>query len=403
MRLTAVLEVGEILCKYPGLVRGSERQNNNMISSEQTLAALRIVILGNASPNGSYARDCLETLGVAAGHAASPAELFEALRTSQLDLVILDGDDPAALQTVQTLKGTAASMLVPVLAVCTTDDQARAAFTAGADEQITRAAGPRSLLALIEVLLEQSDVRRQVAATMLARDRQLRVRIRSTLCRYLSPPLSDRILAEIDVQGGPVSRHNTSTRAAVMFADMRGFTSMAERLAPADTLQVLNEYFSLLTEIAFRHDGTIFNMSGDSLMIGYGVPVESRDSTSRAIDTAAEMLRGFRHLAQDWQERHDIHVGLGIGINDGEVLAGDVGSLQYMSYTMIGDTVNVAARLAQRARAGEMLFSGSVKRSLDERGHDIGAVPLPPLMLRGRSTPLDIFCVPQSERQLVDG
>lgn len=373
-----------------------------MISSEQTLAALRIVILGDASTNGSYARDCLETLGLGAGHAASPPDLFEALRNSQVDLVILDGDDPVALQTVRTLKGTVPSMLVPVLAVCTTDDQARAAFAAGADEQITRAAGPRSLLALIEVLLEQSGIRRQVASTILARDRQLRDRIRSTICRYLSPQLSDRILAEIDVQDGPMSRHNTSTHAAVMFADMRGFTSMAERLAPADTLQVLNEYFSLLAEIAFRHDGTIFNMSGDSLMIGYGVPVESRDSTAHAIDTATEMLQGFRNLAAEWQQRHDIHVGLGIGINDGEVLAGDVGSLQYMSYTMIGDTVNVAARLSQRARAGEMLFSGSVKKALDERGYAIGAVALPPLTLRGRSTPLDIFCVPQSERLLVD-
>lgn len=373
-----------------------------MISSDQTLAALRIMILGDASPNGSHARDCLKTLGLAAGHAASPSDLFEAVRGMQIDLVILDGDDPAALRALQTLKGTAAMMLVPVLAVCTTDDQARAAFSAGADEQVLRSAGPRGMQSLLKVLLEQGDVRRKVANTVAVRERQLRERIRNTICRYLSPQLSDRILAEIDVHDGSLSRHNTSTRAAVMFADMRGFTSMAERLAPADTLQVLNEYFSLLTEIAFRHEGTIFNMSGDSLMIGYGVPVESRDSTSRAIDTAAEMLRGFRHLALDWQERHDINVGLGIGINDGQVLAGDVGSSQYMSYTMIGDTVNVAARLSQRARAGEMLFSGSVKRSLDERGYDIGAVPLPPLMLRGRSTPLDIFCVPQTERQLVD-
>lgn len=195
----------------------------------------------------------------------------------------------------------------------------------------------------------------------------------------------------------------TRVQGAVMFADMRGFTSMAERLKPGDTLEILNEYFSLLTEIAFRHDGTIFNMSGDSLMIGYGVPEPRMDGTARAIDTATEMLRGFRQLAFDWHARHRINVGLGIGINDGEVLAGDVGSPQYMSYTMIGDTVNVAARLSQRARAGEMLFSGSVKRALDERGYEISAVALPPLMLRGRSTPLDIFCVPLNERQLVDG
>jgi class 3 adenylate cyclase len=306
------------------------------------------------------------------------------------------------LQTLRTLKSVAATMLTPVLAVCSSDDQARIAMAAGADEHITRSAGPRSLLALTEVLLEQGDVRRQVTATVVKREQHYRERIRTTVCRYLSPQLADRILGEIDAEDRDLPRHSASLKAAVMFADMRGFTSMSERLGPGDTLKVLNEYFSMLTEIAFRHDGTIFNMSGDSLMIGYGVPVEQQDSTSRAIETAAEMLQGFHGLAAEWHSRHDIHVGLGIGINDGEVLAGDVGSSQYMSYTMIGDTVNVAARLSQRARAGEMLFSGSVKRSLDDRGYDVGAIALPPLTLRGRSGPLDIFCVPRVERMLVD-
>jgi len=80
------------------------------------------------------------------------------------------------------------------------------------------------------------------------------------------------------------------------------------------------------------------------------------------------------------------------------VVAGNIGSSTYMSYTIIGDTVNIAARLCQRARAGEILFSSTLKQSLDAQGVDIGATPLPPLQLRGRSHPVDIYCVPRTKR-----
>jgi adenylate cyclase len=376
-------------------------QNNIMLTGEQNPAA-RILILSPSSPHGAYAHDCLGTRGMSATGCESASALHTQLGSAWTDLVIVDGESAGALAATTALKSDPSTMLVPILAVCGADAEATAAIAAGADDAVTRSAGPRSLLAVVEELLDQGTVRRGVAMKVANRERTLRDRIRSAIGRYLSPQLADRMLLEIEASEPPRPRASTSTRAAVMFADMRGFTSMAERLGPGDTLGVLNEYFSMLAEIAFRHDVTIFNMSGDSLMVGYGVPVEQQDSPARAVRTASEMLSGFRELARQWRDRFDIHVGLGIGINDGEVLTGDVGSPQYMSYTMIGDTVNVAARLSQRARAGEVLFSGSVKRALDARGYDVGAVALPPLTLRGRSGPVDIYCVPLGERQLTD-
>ena len=185
-----------------------------------------------------------------------------------------------------------------------------------------------------------------------------------------------------------------------MFADMRGFTAISEKLNPVEVVTLLNEFFALLTEITFEYDGTVFNMAGDGLMVGFGVPIEQADGSARAIAAARRMLDKFAVLAEQWRERYGVETGLGIGINVGEVIAGNVGSAAYMNYTIIGDTVNVASRLGQRARAGEMLFSDAVKHSLDEHGVSIGALPLPALVLRGRSTPIDIFCVPSVTRRL---
>jgi len=189
----------------------------------------------------------------------------------------------------------------------------------------------------------------------------------------------------------------TRVSSAVMFADMRGFTRVSERLSPTDVVPLLNEYFDLLTGIAVEHGGTVFNMAGDGLMIGFGVPYEQADASRRAVETAREMLARFGNLSTRWKRRHDVETGLGIGINAGEVIAGHVGSARFTSYTIVGDTVNVASRLSQRARAGEALFSARVREELDDK-EDYPLLELPALQLRGRAAPVQIYCLPASER-----
>jgi adenylate cyclase len=128
------------------------------------------------------------------------------------------------------------------------------------------------------------------------------------------------------------------------------------------------------------------------------VPLEQPDSAPRAVRAGQEMLDGFALLAENWRLRLNIETGLGIGINEGDVVAGNIGSAMYMNYTIIGDAVNVASRLCQRARAGEMVLSSALKHSLDARGLDIHAVELPAMTLRGRTSPIDIYCVPTAKR-----
>jgi adenylate cyclase len=264
---------------------------------------------------------------------------------------------------------------------------------------IRNVSGDESLRTRIEALVRAGSVRRKIAAAQLEAEIRRREEImRQTFRRYVSPRLADKILEDAQLRDTLLSTTDVRTHAVVLFADLRGFTSISEQLDPHEVVPLLNEYFSLLTEITFRHDGTVFHMAGDSLMLGFGVPLEQPDSAQRAVHAAQEMLESFAELARSWRERYQIDAGLGIGINEGDVVAGNIGSSAYMSYTIIGDTVNIAARLCQRARAGEMLFSRAVKQSLDARGYDIGATELPPMQLRGRSNPIDIFCVPIENR-----
>ena len=182
----------------------------------------------------------------------------------------------------------------------------------------------------------------------------------------------------------------------VLFADMRGFTAIAEQLSPDEVVPLLNEYFSMLSAITTEYGGTVFHIAGDGLMAGFGVPRAEPDASTRAVAAARRMISGFNGLAGDWKTRLGLDTGIGIGINAGDVIIGDVGAPERPSYTLIGDTVNVAARLVQRARAGEALFSRSVWQSLDSGA--AGIVELPPMVLRGRSRPVEIYCMPSGTR-----
>ena len=182
----------------------------------------------------------------------------------------------------------------------------------------------------------------------------------------------------------------------VLFADMRGFTTIAERLNPSQVVPLLNDYFAMLTTVTVDHGGRVFHMAGDGLMAGFGLPDPADDASERAVAAARRMIGDFGALADDWKSRLGLDTGIGIGINAGDVIVGDIGAPDSQNYTLIGDTVNVAARLVQRARAGEALFSRSVRQQLDSSQD--GIIELPPLVLRGRSKPVEVYCLASSSR-----
>lgn len=324
------------------------------------------------------------------GSAASPGA----------DLVIIDSGEGEAsgLALGRRLKSNPHTVAIPLIVIGESAQDRRECFEIGVDDYLTPDVDRDDFLLRLKGLLRVSAARRALIASQLEAEVTQRKEIGETFRRYVSPALVDQILADARLRDSALADKSTRVNATALFADMRGFTSIAEQLPPGDVVPLLNEYFKLLTEIAFQHEGTVFNMAGDCLMVGFGVPFEQNDATVRAFRTAKEMLVRFAELVTRWKRQFDIEAGLGIGINEGEVIAGNIGSPDYMNYTIIGDAVNVAARLGQRARAGELLFPENVKRSLDSTGLDCEAVLLSAISLRGRTEPVEIFCVPAPKR-----
>jgi adenylate cyclase len=195
-----------------------------------------------------------------------------------------------------------------------------------------------------------------------------------------------------------------TTCATVLFADMRGYTGLAERLPAARVVTLLDEFFGVLASATEAYDGEVFHMAGDGMMAGFGVRDPGRQGAREALAAGRAMLQRFSSVATRWQREFSIVTGIGVGLHLGEVALGLLGPPGKRMVTLVGDTANVAARLCSRARNGEMLFSSSVAAALDAAADLVPTIGraalllLPQCALRGRSGLLDIWCVPAAER-----
>lgn len=165
-------------------------------------------------------------------------------------------------------------------------------------------------------------------------------RIKSTLARYLDPTLADRLLdGDKDLLGGK------SIEATILFCDIRNFTTLAEELGPQGTVSLLNEYFSIMVDCIQRHGGVLDKFIGDALMAAFGAPMPLERAPDRAVRAAIEMVRALEDFNASRHERGLLRIDIGIGVNTDSVVSGNIGSPKRMDYTVIGDGVNIAARL----------------------------------------------------------
>jgi class 3 adenylate cyclase len=196
-----------------------------------------------------------------------------------------------------------------------------------------------------------------------------------------------------------------TTHATVLFADMRGYTGLAEVLAPARVLPLLFEFFAILTRVTAAYGGEVFHMAGDGMMAGFGVDDPHRGGSREALGAANAMLHRFAVVASRWRRELRISTGIGVGIHLGEVALGYLGPPGKKSLTLVGDTTNVASLLCSHARAGEVLFSSTVAEALIADGGRLPAtvgpvsiLKIPRSILHGRRGVLDFWCIPALER-----
>lgn len=199
--------------------------------------------------------------------------------------------------------------------------------------------------------------------------------------RFLSPAISRKITAEAaDIRLG-----GESQRITLLFADVRGFTTMAEKMKPRETVEVLNEFFSRMTNVIFEHDGTLDKYLGDGLMALFGAPLSLQNDAEAAVRAAVDMQRSLAELNK-LSGRAPLTIG--IGIHTGEAVVGFLGTERRMDYTALGDTVNVASRLTSQACPGQIVISAATHARL---ARELPCSALAAMKLKGRAEPIDVY------------
>jgi adenylate cyclase len=210
--------------------------------------------------------------------------------------------------------------------------------------------------------------------------------VRSNFERYFAP----NVALEIARQQGAVKLGGEKRPITVLFSDIRGFTTMSESMTPDAIAQLLSDYFTEMVEVIFEHGGTLDKFIGDAMMALWGAPIAHDDDPDRALQAALAMQAALGQLNERWAAAGRQTISVGIGINYGEVFAGNIGSHRRLEYTVIGDSVNVAARLCARADAGEILVTESF-RALVKSPYEFDW--LPEMTLKGKLHAVPVYRV----------
>lgn len=210
-------------------------------------------------------------------------------------------------------------------------------------------------------------------------------RARNLVSKLVSKQVAAQLLARGE-EGIRGERRNVT----ILFADIRGFTPTAEKMQPEELCALLNDYFTEMVEVVFRHDGILDKFIGDAIMAIWNAPIDQPDGPLRAVRAALEMQRGIANLNVRFQAQGRPPIGVGIGISTGEVVAGKMGSSRKWEYTVIGDHVNLAQRIESKTEAGQVRISESTYTLLADR---VEVETLEPFVPKGKSQPVNVYRV----------
>jgi len=215
-------------------------------------------------------------------------------------------------------------------------------------------------------------------------------RIRNVMNKAVSKDIAEKMLE------GDIKLGGDKVEVTMLFSDIRGFTAMSEKMSPEEVIEMLNEYMTDMAKIIDNHKGVIDKFIGDAIMAIFGAPVPIQDESGKHIDavmavkSAVLMMKKCKEINAQREARGKNPIYIGIGLNSGEVVAGNMGSEDRLNYTVLGDNVNLASRLCDKADKMVVLISETTY----ERVKDIvEAVKQPPLKVKGKEQPINVYSI----------
>jgi adenylate cyclase len=322
----------------------------------------------------------LEQLGHTVTFAENGRQALEALQKGRADLVLLDVEMPE-LNGYQVLESLAADPRLrdlPVVMMSSVEevDSVARCIEMGAEDYLFKPVNPVLLKARVGASLEKKRLR----------DRQLEL-----FRKFATAEVAEELLTT------GLSLDGKHVEASVMFSDIRGSTRIAESLSPAETIDLLNSYYTLMFDAIGSHGGIVNQMMGDGLMAIFGAPLPRADHRERAVRAALEMLELMVGFNREQALRGATEIQIGIGIASGPLVAGFTGTERRMTYTCVGDTVNVAAHLEAHTKViGQpILIDESTRGGLGAaiRTESHGA-----MQFKNRSQAVPVYSVPADQR-----
>ena len=313
------------------------------------------------------------------GHSVAFAEngraALDLLGREQFDLVLLDVLMPEldGFGVLDELKADPHLRDVPVVMTSALDelDSVVKCVEMGAEDYLTKPVNPVLLNARINASLEK---------------KRLRDQQRALISKFAAKEVADDLLTSGFSLGG---KH---AEASALFCDIRSFTSIAEAIDPADTIELLNDYYTLMMDAIGGEGGIVSQLIGDGLMAIFGAPVPRPDHRERAVLAACQMIELIQLFNEEQAVREKVQIQIGIGIASGTVIAGYTGSEQRATYTCVGDTVNIAARLESQTKElhRPILIDENTRAGLDDR---IAIEPQGAVRLKGKAQPIEVYAV----------
>ncbi len=376
-------------------------------SSRQLAAAPNILVVDDTPANLKMLSTLLGVSGYRIVSAANGQEALDQVAAERPDLVLLDVVMPVmdGYETCRRLREDIRTRFLPIIMITASGEQEKVkALELGADDFISKPFDQAELLArvksLVRIKLYHDTIQSQTAklaeqASELAGwNRTLEERVREQvqeiervgrLRRFLSPQLADLIVSS----GNETALESHRREVAVLFCDLRGFTTFSANNEPEEIMRVLGAYHGALGQLIFDAGGTLERFAGDGMMVFFNDPIPSEDYAARAVRLAVDMRNQATEMAIGWQKR-GYDLGFGVGIAQGHATLGRVGFEGRFDYAAIGPVTNLASRLCDEARAGQILINQRLYGTLEDL---VEVEPAGELTLKGFASPVPAFNV----------